>query len=344
VKVRPWAAAIAIAAVLAPAHAPEASAKTPRQRAGYAVHYIASQQKPNGAFKGSLSPVGTAADAVLALVAARRSPQTLERAVAFLDRRVEQGDADTIGLKSKVVMAVVAWGADPTDFGGSDLVAEIRDSTQPDGRLGADTPVFEHALGLLALRAADVDLQANSADWLAMAQCGDGGWQFDEPAAPTDDEHCISTVTPSDDFFPSDTNTTSLAVQALAFDGAPAPDADPLAFFEATRDDVKRGWGYTSGFLTDTNSTALVLQAYYALGHVTPNGSPRRLRKLQYRGCSKAPGAFAFTWEQQDDGSYVHGAPNVAATIAAVPALLGRPLPIGEADVTKRAPRWSCPR
>ncbi|HZA20670.1 MAG TPA: hypothetical protein VE889_07450, partial [Actinomycetota bacterium] len=69
-KVRPWTAALAIAAVLAPTHVPEASAKTPRQRSIYAVHYIASQQKPNGAFRGSLSPVGTAADAVLALVAA----------------------------------------------------------------------------------------------------------------------------------------------------------------------------------------------------------------------------------------------------------------------------------
>ena len=52
------------------------------------------------------------------------------------------------------------------------------------------------------------------AAWLLAAQCPDGGWAYDLPYGPGDDDHCFDGT--GTDFFTSDSNATSLMVQALA--------------------------------------------------------------------------------------------------------------------------------
>ena len=78
----------------------------------------------------------------------------------------------------------------------------------PHGRFGTAT-VFDDALAVLALEAAGTPVSDDSIQWLVDAQCADGGWQYSKPASAHDDEHCLSTVRPTKDFFQSDTNTTS---------------------------------------------------------------------------------------------------------------------------------------
>lgn len=327
--------------------APEALARTTRtERARAAAGYLASQQcrgadepkdlkercdgkRDRGAIFG-FSPLGSTADAVVSLVGAKTGKRVISRAIDYLRNKTEKGkvsgDPDP-GLRGKVVMAVVASGRNPRTFGDHDLVGEILDLEQPDGRYGAGTEVFSHATLMLALVAAGETPSVNAIQWLVDAQCGDGGWQFDEPPGPADDEHCFD-QTQEQDFITTDSNTTSLAVQALNAVGRQLA-GDPFAFFETVRD-PGQGWGFTQGFTeTDTNSTALVIQAYAAEDMSLPAGAMSALKELQYPLCKKNHAAFAFTHDENGKRT----GPDVGATIAGILGLLKLPLPVAERDI-----------
>ncbi|MFP5298055.1 MAG: hypothetical protein ACLGHL_03580 [Actinomycetota bacterium] len=323
--------------------APTATAAvTDNDRAKWAIGYVLGSRNDDGSFPG-FSAIGSTADALVSMAATNRGERAVGAAVTFL--RENQDQITGVGLTAKVVMGLVAVNSDPRDFEGRDLVAEITGTIQPDGRLGEGTAVFDHALGLLALRAAGESIGAQPYVWLVNAQCEDGGWQYDEPAAEGDDEHCVSD--PATDYFGSDTNTTALAVMALQGQAGPAPDVNPFRFFRQLRDDIKGGWGYTWSFgLTDTNSTSLVIQAYAAAGKDLPDGAKKALRRLQYGPCSSKGGAFAFTYsDENEDGRYSRSertGPDAGASIAGVLGLLEKPLPLAGRDVTRGAPKVNC--
>jgi hypothetical protein len=183
-----------------------------------AIGYLGSQQRPNGAVP-AFSPIGSTADAVLSFVAAGIGRRQVRQAIGYLRRQTASGEVDTIGLRAKVVSAFLAAGRDPHDVGGTDLVEALSSTLGPDGRYG-DAAVFDQALVVLALASAGEEIPADAIGWLVAAQCADGGWQYDLPATATDDEHCVSTADPASDFFESETNATSLVVQAVAAAGA----------------------------------------------------------------------------------------------------------------------------
>lgn len=316
-----------------------------KRRARVAAGYLAAQQQQDGAFPG-FSSLGSTADAVVSLVAARRGSDEIDAALDYLEANV--ADAVTLGQKAKLVLAAVAGGRDPRSFGGVDLVQPLVDSEQPrSGQYGAPTPddpfdgeVTDHTLVTLALAAApDVDPSTQSLTWLVSTQCPDGGWQHTGPPADDENRHCF-TGDGQSDFFRSDTNTTSLAVQAIAaHPHASAPlERDPLRFFRRIRDPKKGGWGYTWNLrLTEANSTALAIQAFAARGARLPRGAMRALKKLQYRLCGKRAGAFAYTYEKRR-GRLRKTAPDAGATIGAIPGLLRRPLPVATFEVTRPVP------
>ena len=300
-------------------------------RAERAIGYLRTKQKPNGSIP-AFSPIGSTADAVLAIVSAGVGPRILQDALDYLRSQAAAGHVEGIGLKAKVVLAVDAAGGNPRRVGGRNFVRQIRLSAGPDGHLD-EAAVFDHALGVLALLAAEATVPAGATQWLLDGQCPDGGWAYDSPYDPVnDDVHCVSD--PSTDFFSSDTNTTSYVVQALVA-ASDSGWTDPFAFFDTARDLDKGGWAYSTAFIaTDANSTALVLQAYAAAAVSVPGGGRAALRHLQYAKC----GAWAYAY----DGD-VKGAPNVGATIGAGPGLLLDPLPItgaalGAAPRTPRCP------
>jgi hypothetical protein len=307
-----------------------ADAKQTRKfRARVAAEYLANHQEADGSVPG-FSLVGSTADAVVSWVAARSGSADVDAALDYLAAAVAAGEAETIGLKAKVALAAAAGGRDPENFGGRNLIDDILASEQPDGRFGAGTPVFDQALALLALEGTGHQFTTQSVVWLVDAQCRDGGWQFDEPAGPEDNRHCLNDQL-QEDSFQSDTNTTSLAVQVLGYieESPPNPPVNPFKFFKRIRDDRFRGWGYSWGFDTDSNSTSLVLQAYAAVGRASPKGSRRALKRLQYPVCSgkKKAGAFAFTWTDEDgDGTFTRSGPDVGATIGGIQGLLQIPL------------------
>jgi hypothetical protein len=317
---------------------PARPAPSATRRARVAVRYIANQQEPDGSIP-AFSPVGSTADAIVSMVAARRGPQQIEAALGYLQDN--QADIDTMGERGKVAMAAVAGGHNPRAFAGRNLIAEIRSAQTTSGRFGVGTEVFNHALAMLGVAAADGRL-GDAAKWLADAQCRDGGWQFDHPARPSDNRHCF---TGDSDFVTSDTNTTSLAVMALELTGPRERlKRSPFEYFASARDEVKRGYrfshrerGFGARVFSDANSTALVLQAFEARDKKAPAGARRALNHLQYRLCGPRAGAYAFTWERKN-GRLRKTSRNVGATIAAIPALVRKPFPIGSADVTEPPP------
>ena len=287
-------------------------------RIDHAIAYLEAQQRPNGSIP-AFSPIGSTADAVLAFVAAGIGEEQLTDALGFLRRRVAHGKAGGVGIAAKIVTAVVAGGGDPHAFGGVDLVQSLVDTLGPHGRFGTAS-VFDDALAVLALEAAGTPVSDDSIQWLVDAQCADGGWQYSKPASANDDEHCLSTVRPTKDYFQSDTNTTSYVIQAVDAAGGASFATDPFTFFDAIRDGQRHGWGYTWGFqTTDANSTALVIQAFAAAGTPVPVDALAALRKLQDPAC----GGWSFTWT----GSH-RTDPDPGSTIGAILGLLQQPLPV----------------
>jgi hypothetical protein len=282
-------------------------------RVDRALAFVTQQQSPNGALP-AFSPIGSTSDAVVSFIAAGIGKRPVRDALDYLRKQTTKGNANTIGLQAKVVTAWATAGRDARDVGGTDLVDALQVALGDDGHY-AGAAVFDQALVILALVTAGEPVPASAIDWLVAAQCADGGWQYDLPAADTDDEHCVSTEDPSNDFFESETNATSFVVQAVAAAGAaPTYAHDPFAFLEEIRDAAYGGWGYSWSFsTTDANSTALVIQAYVASERAIPDGAIAALRRLQYP-C----GAFAFT---RDAAGKKTGA-DVGATIGAVLGLL----------------------
>jgi hypothetical protein len=307
---RRWLGALAIAAVVIAAVAPTAGAAiSRRQRALYGAAYLVSQQRANGAIC-AFSCVGSTADAVVALVTARTTAGVRD-AVDYLETRATRGNVVGIGLEAKVAMAAVARGRNPRSFGGLNLIRAITRTEGGNGHYG-DAAVFDQALAMLAVRAAGGSPSSAARSWLAAAQCGDGGWQYDEPSRPGDDAHCFDADAPAPgDFFTSDSNTTSLAIQVLRS----GPRVDAALSFLPTLRDGSSGWGYSQCCTsTDINSTSLAIQAYVAAGEPVPDGAVSVLRTSQLR-CR--------AWPFQPGG-----AADVGATIGAIPGLLGQPFPV----------------
>lgn len=302
--------ALVATAVLTVGVAPAAGALIiKRERALYGAAYLVSQQRASGAIC-AFSCVGSTADAVVSLVTARTNAG-LRDAVDYLRLQTSRGNVVGIGLQAKVAMAAVARGRNPRAFGGVNLVRAITKTEGGDGHYG-DAAVFDQALAMLAVRAAGASPSAAARSWLASAQCGDGGWQYDEPSGPGDDQHCFDAGAPAPgDFFTTDSNTTSLAIQVLQS----GPEVDRALSFLPTLRDGSDGWGYSQCCTsTDINSTSIVIQAYVAAGQSVPAGAFGTLKtsQLDCRAWPFQPG----------------GAADVGATIAAIPGILGQPLPV----------------
>jgi hypothetical protein len=326
-----WVVALGLVPIVAATTSQAAVYRRDKTRARVAAHYVVSQQASNGSITG-FSQIGSTSDAIVALVAAKRGRGAIRDALGYLRRHV--ADIDTVGEKAKVIQALVAAGKSPRDFKHHNFVKGIKKQELDGGHYGQDTQVFDQADAMIALLAAGDTPSAAAKRWLEDAQCRDGGWQFDKPSSKRDDRHCSTGG--SGDFTTSDTNTTSLASQALGSSDQ-GLKASPFRFFARARDPKKHGWGYAKGYVTDTNSTALVIQAYAAAGRVLPSGAKKALRKIQYPLC-KQYGAFPFDWQDDDhNGTYRRSGPDVGATIQGILGLLEQPYPVPAANVTRSA-------
>ncbi len=300
------------ALTLLAAYTPTARAQqitSPAAEAAAAADWVRAQQQPDGSFPGFSA--GDTADAVVALVAAGddRAAAETEAALDYLKAQAATYVAGGPGAAAKLALAAVAVGEDPTSFGGVNLLREIGKGYDPaTGQYGPD--VYGHTLALLAAKAVEAAPAPLAVSRLLDLQLEDGGWSFDGTTATG-----------------SDTNTTSLALQALAglrqADGA---RAKAIAYLKGQQND-DGGFPYSQtaqfGNDSDANSTAASIQAIIAAGQDPGARAWTKGRNTPYTalvGLQNSSGALRFQAAQPDD--------NGVATYQAVPALFGRALPL----------------
>jgi hypothetical protein len=277
--------ATAMTSFAAPAGAASVPPQIPQVAAAQsAAAWIAGQQAANGSVGGSLS---TTVNAILALAAAHVDTAGVQTALTYVEANASSyitvDGADGPGQLAALILDAHALGVNPTNFGGTNLVTRLLATEQTSGTdaglFGTETQMSDFYVGtyvqglvFTALKAAGQTANAAAIGWLTGQQCSNGGWVIPNQALGggcADD--------PSS-FVGADNQTTSLALQGLAAQGAltPAIQASALSFF-TTGQDADGGWSYYPNSTaqpqqTDSQSTGLVIQTLLALG-LSPTSS-----------------------------------------------------------------------
>lgn len=273
-----------------------------------ALSWLAEQQEDNGGFGGT----SATADIVIAFGAAGIDANTVQSTMGnspidFLVTQVPTYNGDG-GEMGKLVLAAVASGEDPHDFGGYDLVISLTEHISPTGQFGTSNG-FRHALGMLGLAAADGTVPPTVTQWLKDQQLPNGGWGWAGS--------------------PADTDTTAIAAQALIAAGEPlasTPVVSAVNYLRSIQGD-DAGFCYSPVWGTDSSadSTAYAVQALLAAGEDLSDWTKNGRTPLEaLRTFQKSDGAFVYQW----DNLFLDPVDNAIATYHSVPALLGQPNPI----------------
>ena len=185
--------------------------------------------------------------------------------------------------------------------------------------------VYRQSLAILAYTALDAEPPAIAVDWLLDQQCSNGGWQAFR--SDTDTPCAASNIAT---YAGPDSNSTAVAVQALAAIGEFDAAGDGLDFLESLQQS-DGGIAYLEGAASDTNSTALTAMATSSVGiplSDTDNGSGNTLQDALASaqiGCEGAPadrGGYRFQIPDDPFGNnYASSQAVLGATSLALPVL-----------------------
>jgi len=313
------AAALFPAAVATPAAPPYAAMLEPT------VQYLKNVQNQDGGFPsvpGGKPVLMFSAWATMALAAAGINPQDQAKpggvdAYTYLLQRAGELRPPTTEYE-RTMLAVIATGTSPRDFGGTDLVALILAQRLPDGSFryqpgDKNGSINTTAFAILPLSTIPDDevRQANqhAIDWLLTVQNKDGGW----PIYPKGQ---------------SNTDITASVIEALHAAGRSGTDAEAAAWkYIDSRQGPGGGYGQGPGVIDEnTASTAWVTQAMWATG-IDP--ATRRSKAgnapLDYLAKMQQPDGSIKWMEGDSPGA---NANPVWMTAYALPAFTGNPLPI----------------
>ncbi|MFW6056334.1 MAG: InlB B-repeat-containing protein [Chloroflexota bacterium] len=276
-----------------------------------AVDYLLQEQ----ASDGSIGGFAISAWVVMALAAADVDPSGC--AVDSGDSIVEylESEVDTSGFDAtdwaRMILAIVAAGEDPGDFGGEDYIAGLEDLYEIDGdtgylQIGEPDMLNDDFWGVLALLAAEENVDPDIVDFIYEHQGTDGGWAWFVGEE-------------------SDVDDTAAAILALIAAGEDE-DSDEiqsaLDFLESVQNS-DGGFPQYEGDESNSASDAWAIMAITAAGD-DPNSSyweeggdtpVDHLLSLQH-----SDGHFQFA-----DGDDIDGIWNTAY---AIPALLGERYPV----------------
>ncbi len=284
-----------------------------------ALEWLRGQQQDNGSFLGSLGTYVTTNQAIwtLAIAGTEQYPWTqtaIQDALAYLEPQVVTQTDELVWETSgtaHMLMAIALAGEDPTDFGGVDLKArltrEYYDSAT--GIYGLEGKPLDQCWSMLAISALGQPIPDAAVQKLKEYQTAEGGWPWSITAPP-------------------DVDVTTIAIEALVAAGEPATST---AFISATnflKSYQHDNGGFASSDLLsqpNSNSTAWVIQAIYALGQSPTSAAWTK----------NGNNPIDYLLSLQDDAGYFEynveaGAGNadtMLTTIQAIPALLGKPLP-----------------
>ncbi len=274
---------------------------------GYASFSSGANQAPS-TIPGTL-------DAVLALSAAGYNPAAVfpgepAAPINFLASHAIELVAFTAAdgaQAGKVVLALTAATIDPRAFQGHDFVADLTGHLEPSGAYGVADP-FKQALAMLGVAAVGEPVPPSAVVWLEDRQADDGSW-----------DDGFGTLSSAD--------ATAMAIMGLVAAGREADAASVAAavdFLAASQ--LADGWAYGPGLAAGANSTALVVQAlsalgedwYTAAGPWAVGGQTPRDMLLAFQNTT---GAFQSDFGQGPFDDFY-------ATVQAIPAAAGRPLPL----------------
>ncbi len=304
-------AAVLVLALMATAALPVLAARSQNEAA---LSWLLGSQQADGGFTNGFaagSDLGTTVEVILAGTAAGKdvsmwlSPQGASP-LDYLAGQVQGGQVSGAANLSKVTLAAIAAGQDPRSFAGRDLIgALLKTQDAATGQFGDS--LFAHAYAVLALRQAGATVPQNAIDLLKVNRTEDGGWAM------------FGGTTPGT----ADTNTTALAMQALAAVGEGDLASGALSYLQRMQNtDGGFPWQKPSawGTETDANSTAVVLQALYALGEPASHWAASGTDPV---------GALLALWDATSGGYFWQASTpyaNVMATAQAIQATEGMSL------------------
>lgn len=339
--------------------APGASAKPAdsAQRAAAGAAWLTSQLEDGIPIEQWGSPDwGITIEAASALAAADATNPKItavwDALVADRDNVVAKGGADVPGTLAKVILLAHSIDKNPRAVGtapGADLVQRLVDTMQGSGLYGSQSPnydgVYRQGLALAALASAGVSPDERAVSWLVDQQCTNDA--FDGAFVPFRSDTSVPCSDDPESWFGADTNATALAITGLnaaakGNAGADGSVAKALSWLASVQKDAD-GWAANSWSPVDPNSTAVVIQALIATGHLDDDD-------LNGEGGGPLAALGGFQSDKQGDGEQSAGwfffpgmeGPNVMATVQAVPALASKPL-IFKAVSSPTTPTTSTP-
>lgn len=215
------------------------------------VSYLESQQDASGKINGF---GGETSWTIMGLASINVDPNTVENngvsLVDFLENNPPAADAVTAWERD--LLAVVAAGEDPFNFGGKSYVSKVLGFANSN-QIGSTAAINDDIFGVLALisagPSADQTTISNSVDFIISQQNSDGGWSYAVGNS-------------------SDNNDTAVAIQALkaaknaGFNNSGIDEAinDGVEYLKANQNQ-DGGWGYAGTGNSDGASTAWAIQA-----------------------------------------------------------------------------------
>ena len=235
-------------------------ALAPAASATCALRYLQGQQGADGSVGGQ---AGVTADYVFGAAAAGFDPTKLKASSGktvydYLEAGIG-GSLTNAALVAKEALAAIDGKLDPTAFGSTDLLTALDATYDSTTHAYGDGQTYTQSLAILALVAAadgSHPLPAAAVTELIAVQDTDGSWDYQgiKDAAGG-----------------GDTNSTSVAIQALIAAGKPASDASitkGLAYL-AAQQLTDGGFPYSDAFgppASDPDSDAVVIQGLVAAG------------------------------------------------------------------------------
>lgn len=284
-------AAVALSLAGQPAHADPVTNDPAEAAAGWLASQLVDGERFE--FDSGVPDGGLTIDAVLAFAATKVAGDHAEAALDWLATPAALSSylGHDFGLRiagsyAKLAFGAQVFGHDPTSFGGVDLLAELDELRDDDGRYRNDpvdgdfSNAISQSLAILATERAD-GAPKDAVDFLVEAQCSDGGF-------PTffDADTCTS-----------DVDTTALVIQTLF---AVDRDQDAAAGLGWLVDQQQPNGGFRATPPTDVinaNSTGLAAQALRVAGEdAAADQAVAYLRSLQV-GCDGP---------EEDRGMVVH--------------------------------------
>ncbi|MEU6661311.1 prenyltransferase/squalene oxidase repeat-containing protein [Streptomyces sp. NPDC046821] len=186
----------------------------------------------------------------------------------------------------------------------------------PSGLYGTSDPTYDgvwrQSLALLAQDTMGVKPASKAVDWLTGQQCANGGFA----AFRSDAGKACDAKTPLD------SNSTAVAVQALAALGGHDAEIGKAVKWLKSVEAKGGGWGYMPGGAADANSTSVVIGALTAAGEKVTDAQAALVKlSIPCTKGDKDSGAFAY---QPDKKGKL--AANADATAAGVLGGLGKGL------------------